>query len=399
MQDKLLIFDLDGTLLDTKESMPFRKSNEGRNFLYNNIPLLIRLTKIFDTSLIELFNRYAREGRAGVCTNSPEYHARILLSNFGFENAPLIFAANKPSHDGLIRLIYERGINPRNILSIGDKAIDILASHGSEIASVAVTWGDDSEDQLIMSEPQRIVRKPEDLEGVIRDFDLESFGYMEREYPDNFIFLPSSYGSIDFDENSIYSVGEYKPYHGGEFDQFSAYILDFKRVKQHTPEEINNGYKDVYFAGGILRESERPLLHIINGFKKAVADKVNSLGIKGRTLIIGAPNSFPRFCYKSDTNHIFVRMVSSELGDGFHSLDQRFVSRVYPLQESHSGYRNMPSDHFRTMGFQEFNFDYDAIIVFDDVTTTSSQLRSIYTLLRYSGFDGRIYSVTLGKTR
>ncbi|MFC3655858.1 phosphoglycolate phosphatase [Xanthomonas hyacinthi] len=106
----------------------------------------------------------------GIVTNKPEYLARLILPQLGWERrcAVLIggdtLAERKP-HPLPLQVAAQRlGLDPQQIAYVGDDERDILAARAAGMASVAVLWGYrlDGEDPLAWR-ADALVAAPADL--------------------------------------------------------------------------------------------------------------------------------------------------------------------------------------------------------------------------------------------
>ncbi len=199
----LLIFDMDGTIVDTKEEI-FELFREGfRNMglqldeeaLERNIGLPLR------ELLKELLGEYRedvereirriyfsrRERKIRVFPGMMpviqiDSHRKAILTSkkrdpamydLEYLNIAHHFHAvlgaddverNKPSGEGILKIMEILECRDKNnVLMIGDTEMDILAAKDAGVKSVAVTWGFRSEEFLKRYEPDYIVRRPDEL--------------------------------------------------------------------------------------------------------------------------------------------------------------------------------------------------------------------------------------------
>ncbi|UJW74017.1 HAD family hydrolase [Rhizobium sp. SL42] len=98
--------------------------------------------------LVAALERLAAEGfTLAVCTNKMEELARPLIDKLGLTHHFAVitggdtFAVRKPDAGHLTGTIEKAGGNPARALMIGDSINDILAAHNAGIASIAVPFG------------------------------------------------------------------------------------------------------------------------------------------------------------------------------------------------------------------------------------------------------------------
>lgn len=104
-------------------------------------------SQLFD-GVDELLLRLERAGCIwGVVTNKPEYLARLILPQLGWERrcAVLIggdtLAERKPHPLPLLAAAERIGVAPAQCVYVGDDERDILAARAAAMPSVAVLWG------------------------------------------------------------------------------------------------------------------------------------------------------------------------------------------------------------------------------------------------------------------
>ncbi len=210
MKYKLIIFDLDGTVLDTLEDLadsvnyalryhnqPERSIKEIRDFVGNGIRRLIDLSvpenceKDISDSVFELFKAYYKEHS---CDKTKPYEGIIpfltLLKSKGLQTAVVSNKADfavkslvekyfgglftysagekegvprKPAPDAVFNVIDYFGVAPEDTVYIGDSEVDIETARNAGIDSVIVTWGFRDADMLVQSGAKKMVS---DIQGL-----------------------------------------------------------------------------------------------------------------------------------------------------------------------------------------------------------------------------------------
>lgn len=121
----------------------------------------------------ELVGALAAEGvRAAVLTNKPEALSRRILD--GLAIAPALFAIvggdtfaeRKPDRCGVDRLVSAAGARREETLVVGDSAIDADTARAAEVRCCGVLWGLDPEG-LAAARPAYLVRSAGELREVI----------------------------------------------------------------------------------------------------------------------------------------------------------------------------------------------------------------------------------------
>ena len=181
---KGVIYDLDGTLVDSRDdladsvnamlarlSIPEREPQVIHGFIGEGAERLIRrslgprhearygeaapiwreeygkrlLAKTRLYGGVDALLRIPPEAR-GVLTNKPGSFAREILRGLGVESAFRAVvggdeAPRKPAPDGLLRICATLGARPQDALLVGDSAVDLATGKAAGVPVCAVTWG------------------------------------------------------------------------------------------------------------------------------------------------------------------------------------------------------------------------------------------------------------------
>lgn len=188
MYKKLIIFDLDGTLLNTladlhrsvnfaleSEGLPGRSMEEVRSFVGNGILNLVRRSvpsgtderktlRVFEAfrghyalhsmdsttaydGIAELLEKLKASGcRLGVVSNKADAAAKPIIAHY----FPGIFdcvvgerrgVRKKPAPDSVLEIMQTSGCNPEESVYIGDSEVDILTAKNAGCDCIAVSWG------------------------------------------------------------------------------------------------------------------------------------------------------------------------------------------------------------------------------------------------------------------
>jgi len=429
----LIYFDFDDTLVYTSELNPYR-NREGKTFLISH-PNGIETTVCFP-GLVQYFNKLKKNDlvKLRILTNSPKELVEVFLLKHGFDlNDVLIFGGqNKPFAKGFEDVLRQTNYPRNKILLIGDSAVDLLTAHTLGINCIQVRWPEDikalrfkqtnlfNENQIYTNQhpihphcfskvsgtkrikPKLTVKNLQDLETAVNCF-------IENKFPQGIPFVDNSKLMLAsphiFSENKsviIYNISTYYPT-GHELFNFSNSnaILRFKDIKKYSKNELNSLVYNRYYYNGKVR-FDQPMINFFNFFYDKLVKKIKSLSLSKPIIIIAAPNSLPEYCYKTDVNQMMADNLNSKIDEKDFVYFHRFIYRVFPKTQAHLGGERRLDDHYQTIGvIKDHNFihRFKTVIIFDDITTTGSQIQAIANYTRVAcGFRGDILGLTLGKT-
>jgi len=209
---QLVIFDLDGTLIDSREDLIQSVNAMLRHFQRRELPgevvasyvgdgapMLVRRAladpkdERFFKQALEYFLAYYREhkldhttvypgirealerlqsnGRGrkmAVLSNKPVHPSRAILEALQLAKFFLriyggnSFETKKPDPSGVRTILTETATRPENAMIVGDSSIDVLTGRNAGIATCGVTYGF-APHTLCEVQPDVVVESPEDL--------------------------------------------------------------------------------------------------------------------------------------------------------------------------------------------------------------------------------------------
>ena len=209
-----VIFDLDGTLLNTLEDLaaavnyvlkahhyPPRTLEEVRHFVGNGIQRLMELAvpenvvgeefeRVFEEfrsyytehcqiktcaydgimSLLKVLNQKGYEmaivsnkNHAAVCELNDIYFKECIKVAIGQKDG----IRKKPAPDTVLQALKELGKEKESAIYVGDSEVDFATAENSGMDCVLVIWGFRTMEELSRLEPKAFIEQPEQLLGVL----------------------------------------------------------------------------------------------------------------------------------------------------------------------------------------------------------------------------------------
>ena len=215
MKYDIVIFDLDGTILNTLDDLadslnhvleannfPTHTIDEVRMFVGNGIRKLIERalpqdadnatreniykqfseyygqhsqdkTRPYD-GIPELFNELRNVGiKIAVNTNKDEDIAKVICEKYfpgmidviagGRTDTPI-----KPAPDGVNKILKTLNIPKEEALYVGDSDVDMQTAHNARLTAIGCTWGFCTRENLLDNHPDSIAEQPSDILSFIQ---------------------------------------------------------------------------------------------------------------------------------------------------------------------------------------------------------------------------------------
>ncbi len=214
---KLVIWDLDGTLVDSSESLAFCMNNvliqhgfkthdieAYKRFIGNGLRKLCERAlgdnntpDAFDGYYRELLDNYAKyfdynlyvyDGiydcleylkgtgcHIAVNTNKRQDAANVIVDQFfGSYGIEHVYGASserpkKPDPHSVLAIMDRYGLTKEDVLYIGDSDIDMMTGKNASVHRVGVAWGFRTLDELKAHEPEFIANDPSELLAVLKE--------------------------------------------------------------------------------------------------------------------------------------------------------------------------------------------------------------------------------------
>jgi phosphoglycolate phosphatase len=211
-QLRLLIFDLDGTLIDSRLDLihsvnamlrhlkrPELPGDVVASYVGDGAPMLVRRAlgdpddENFFKQALEFFLSYYREHKLdhtrvydgipealkqiqsngterkmAVLSNKPVHPSRAIVDALGLANYFVrvyggnSFETKKPDPLGVNKLLSETGARPQDAIIVGDSSIDVLTGRNAGIATCGVTYGF-APHTLCEAPPDVVIESPKEL--------------------------------------------------------------------------------------------------------------------------------------------------------------------------------------------------------------------------------------------
>lgn len=210
MNKKLIVFDMDGTILDTLEDlknsinhvltqyhMPTRSLDEVRSFVGNGILKLVERSAVagtdeatilkmfedmkqyyqlhcYDTTkpydgIVDVIKMLKEQGYlVSVVSNKADAAVQELCVKFfdGLMDCAVgerDGIARKPAPDSVNMVMKELNVEPEDVVYIGDSEVDYATAMNAQIDYIIVTWGFREEDFLRQQGASVFAHKPMDI--------------------------------------------------------------------------------------------------------------------------------------------------------------------------------------------------------------------------------------------
>jgi phosphoglycolate phosphatase len=212
LRSKVLIFDLDGTLVDSLHDIAasvnharsafglpqstsdtiktfvgdgirllIERSFDGRNFQHIEKAIsfakeyyqehLIEKTTVYP-GIVAILDYFKKKTKV-VLTNKPENLAKQIIAGLGLSSYFVLVKGGsdgrqlKPHPEAVQTILAQFKVMPQDAVVVGDGVNDILVAKAAGVPSIAVTYGYTSKKDLLQLSPDFIIESPERLLAII----------------------------------------------------------------------------------------------------------------------------------------------------------------------------------------------------------------------------------------
>ena len=163
---KKVIFDVDQTLVDTS-----CLEHERRQRNWSKVYQLIPQAHLFE-GMKDVFEIIRKCGiSVALVTTTPRPYVERIANHFEIPFDHIVSyhdAPPKPSPAPMLLALQLLNVEAYEVLSFGDREIDIQASNAAGIESIACFWGTQEPDQLWKSGYRHAIRKPLEILTLLR---------------------------------------------------------------------------------------------------------------------------------------------------------------------------------------------------------------------------------------
>jgi phosphoglycolate phosphatase len=210
---ELLIFDLDGTLIDSKRDLadsvnamrahlgePLLPDETVYSYVGNGAPVLVRralpgrdedeiqrglafFLEYYRDHMLDATTLYpgvrealdellAADVKMAVLTNKPVRFSEHLIKGLGLDGhffriyGGNSFEEKKPHPKGIELLMEESGIGREQTIMVGDSAVDVMTARNAQVRACGVSWGFQPE-TFVAAPPDFVINDMSELVGMV----------------------------------------------------------------------------------------------------------------------------------------------------------------------------------------------------------------------------------------
>lgn len=162
-----IIFDLDLTLIDTTCLESYRHNRQWQE-AYQHIPD----TKMYEgiSGVMDIIRKYNIP--CAIVSTSPRPYVEKTVAHYDLPVQHIVSYHDakpiKPHPAQMLKALELMGKTAKEVISFGDRVIDIQASNAAGIESVACFWGTKEKGELLRSGYSHAIVRPEEILTLIR---------------------------------------------------------------------------------------------------------------------------------------------------------------------------------------------------------------------------------------
>lgn len=164
---KGVIFDLDQTLVDSSSAEPYRGKN------WSKACSLIPEFKLYN-GFSEVFEYIINNDiKVVIVSTSVSFYVNKVVKHFNVPCNRIIayhdVSRRKPDPECMNQALCTMSLTAEDVISFGDRVIDIQASNAAKIKSVACLWGTLEASELVAANPSYTIRSPLEIIKLCND--------------------------------------------------------------------------------------------------------------------------------------------------------------------------------------------------------------------------------------
>jgi len=150
------------------EGLSYFKKMRIAVYLFNQFNEYKENATAFD-GIEDILSKLSKKAKLAILTNNKSTYAEEVLKKFklykyfntiiGFNDV----TENKPSPEGILKIIEKWHLKNDNIVFIGDMTSDILAGKAAKVTTIAVATGLAKKETLIDNEPDFLIEHPKEI--------------------------------------------------------------------------------------------------------------------------------------------------------------------------------------------------------------------------------------------
>lgn len=403
---RVLLLDLDLTLVDTSGCQAYMRSSAGRQAVLKEIANGRISLPVYDARLPTYVNALAETPNLAVAivSDSPAEYCAHVLRQAGYNiDSRLIFGSqSKPItniHALRTQISEFFDFVDVELLVVGDSPKDIYMAHALGVPSILAAWGSQHHINVVTrwSRPTVVARTFEELQSHITNF---LNGHMSHQA----YAFDSDYHTIDINVVERIHVPPENIGHGQEYvpdrtqyrnvaDRYAS--LDLRSIVKRAKDLPISHHKakrgvPSFGINGLYQTA--PLMSKAGHYKKSFVEWCRSKNIKGEILLVPVPSSVPRECnltYTMDLICDWWKLWINGKEAGLNIEVYSSFERFWPRSPSHlTGGRRDMDDHFETLGIFKGTDSIDNVnhvVIVDDVVTSGSHIDAMATFIRAVG--------------